>query len=475
MAIVLLAVGFLVATVIAAVEYVQLREAQARIEELESRGGGGGGGLFGELGEIFEDAFGELGEGLGGGGSQGLFGCLLPDQPFSGEAAGEGPVEEQVQAIADQVERLRELEFTDPVEPEVVSPQESADLVQDLFLEEYTEAIGEVEERLLTTLGAIPAGTDLRSLRSDLLGQQVAGFYDPETGQLVVRQAGKDLSPTDRVVLAHELDHALTDQALGIPVPDDLRAGREDADLAGSSLAEGDATLLMQQFSASLPLDEQLEGFDPSAFTEAVQAQADLADLPAYLQSELTFPYEDGLTFACDLYQEGGWAAVDRAYRDPPGTTLEILFPERYREGFAPVDPRDPGLRLKAWRATATVQMGAAPLLWLFQAPGGDPDAASADARASVEAWAGGEVHVWTNGPDTAVAMLLAEQPGRDTLCADVGEWYGASFQDDRETGTADGGLEATGGAQDAVVDCTADQVRVGMAPDLRTARLLAG
>jgi hypothetical protein len=474
-AIVLLAVGFLVATVIAAVEYVQLREAQARIEELESRGGGGGGGLFGELGEIIEDAFGGLGEGFGGGGSQGLFGCLFPDQPFSGQPAGGGPVEEQVQAIADQVERLRELEFTDHVEPEFVSPQESADLVQDLFLEEYTEAIGDVEERLLTTLGAIPAGTDLRSLRSELLGQQVAGFYDPETGQLVVRRAGEDLSPTDRVVLAHELDHALTDQALGLPVPDDLRPGREDADLAGSSLAEGDATLLMRQFSASLPLDEQLQGFDPSAFTEAIQAQADLADLPAYLQSELTFPYEDGLTFACDLYQEGGWGAVDRAYRAPPDSTLEILSPERYREGFEPVDPRDPELRLKAWRATATVQMGAAPLLWLFQAPGGDPDAALADARGSVEAWAGGEAHVWTNGPDTAVAMVLAEQPGRDTLCADVGEWYGASFQDDRETGKADGGLEAAGGAQDAVVACTADEVRLGIAPGPRTARLLAG
>jgi hypothetical protein len=473
--IVLLAVGFLVATVIAAVEYVQLREARARIEELESRGGGGDGGLFGELEEIFEDAFGELGESIGGGGSQGLFGCLFPDQPLSGPPLGDGTVEEQVQAIADQVERLRELAFTEPVEPEFVSPQESTDLVQDLFLEEYTEAIGDVEERLLTTVGAIPEGTDLRSLRSDLLGQQVAGFYDPETGQLVVRQAGEDLSPTDRVVLAHELDHALTDQALGLPVPDDLRAGREDADLAGSSLAEGDATLLMQQFSASLPLGEQLQGLDPSAFIEAIQAQAGLANLPPYLQSELTFPYEDGMSFACDLYQDGGWAAVDRAYRDPPDSTLEILFPERYREGFAPVDPRDPELRLKAWRATAFVQMGAAPLLWLFQAPGGDPDAALADPRASVEAWAGGEIHLWTNGPDTAVAMLLAEQPGRDTLCADVGEWYGASFQDDREVRTAGGGLEVTGGAQDAVVACTADEVRVGIAPDLRTARLLAG
>jgi hypothetical protein len=473
--IVLLAVGLLVATVIAAVEYVQLREARARIEELESREGGGGGGLLGELDEIFEDAFGELGEGLGGGGSQGLFGCLLPDQPFSGPRLGDGSVEEQVQAIADQVERLRELEFTDPVDPEFVSPQESTDLVQDLFLEEYTEAIGDVEERLLTTVGAIPAGTDLRSVRSDLLGQQVAGFYDPETGQLVVRQAGEDLSPTDRVVLAHELDHALTDQALGLPVPDDLRAGREDADLAGSSLAEGDATLLMQQFSTSLPLDERLQGFDASALTEAIQAQADLADVPPYLQSELTFPYEDGLTFACDLYREGGWGALDRAYRDPPDSTLEIMFPDRFREGFVPFDPRDPELRLKAWRSTATLEMGAAPLLWLFQAPGGDPDAALADPRGSVEAWAGGEVHVWTNGQDTAVAMVLAEQSGRDTLCADVGEWYGASFQDDRETGTADGGLEATGATQDAVVACTADEVQVGIAPGLRTARLLAG
>jgi hypothetical protein len=474
-AIVLLAVGFLVASIIAAVEYVQLREAQARIEELESRGQGGSGGLFGELGEIFEDAFGELGEGFGGGGSQGLFGCLLPDQPFSGPSVGQGTVEEQVQAIADQVERLRELEFTDPVDPEFVSPQESTDLVQDLFLEEYTEAIGDVEERLLTTVGAIPAGTDLRSLRSDLLGQQVAGFYDPETGQLVVRQAGEDLSPTDRVVLAHELDHALTDQALGLPVPDDLRAGREDADLAGSSLAEGDATLLMQQFSASLPLDEQLQGFDPSALTEAIQAQADLADVPPYLQSELTFPYEDGLSFACELYQQGEWGSVDRAYQDPPESSLEILFPARYGEGFEPVDPRDPSIRLKAYRLTASMQMGAAPLLWLFQAPGGDRGRVLPDPRASVEGWAGGEVHLWTDGPATALRMALAERPGVDTLCLDVQEWYGSSFPEDRERETPDGAFEADGDRQDAVITCTPDEVRVGIAPDLRTARLLAG
>lgn len=474
MAIVLLAVGFLASSSLALVEFVQLRAAREEIEELEARvaeRGGGDGGLFGDLGETFEDAFGELGESLGGGtGGRGLFGCVLPEEPFSAPPIGDVGIEEQVRAIADQVERIRRLEFIEPVDPEFVSLEESAGRVRDLFLDEYTAAIGDAETRVLTALGAIPPGTDLRTLRAELLGRQVAGFYDPETGELVVRQAGGELTLSDRVVLAHELDHALTDQVLGLPVPDDIRTGREDADLAVTALVEGDATQLMQLYSATVPVEEHLEGLDPSALIEATQAQADLASLPPYLVRELTFPYVEGLTFVCDLHAEGGWEAVNQAYGDPPDSTAEVLFPERYRTGESPVPTDVPGRLSGPWARQGVHQLGAAQLLWLFQAPGGDPDRAIPNAREAAGEWAGGTVELWRNGPATAVGISLADRPGGASLCEAMAEWYRRAFDDDAERRDVGQELVSDGPRQDALVGCFDDETRVVIAPDLGTA-----
>jgi hypothetical protein len=467
-AVVLLSVALVASTSIAVWEYVELQRARERIEELEA-GGGGGGGLLEELQEALEDLLGGLGAGSDPGAGAALD-CLAPSDPFSASAPT-GSVQQQVAAIARQVERIRELEFSGPADAEFISPEETSGRVQDLFLEEYTDAIGDAEDRILTALGAIPPDVDIRELRSSIYGQQVAGYYDPETGELVVRQSGPELTVNDRIVLAHELDHALTDQALGLPVPDDLRAGHEDADLAATALVEGDATLVMQHYALSLPLEEQLGGFDPTTFTEAIEAQADLARLPPYLAAELTFPYEEGLAFVCDLYAEGGWGAVNAAYDSPPSTSLEILVPDRYPEPFEPTDPRDPGALRDPWQLTARMQVGAAQLLWLFQAPGGDRSRALPDPRAAVEAWEGGELWLWTRGEDSAVGLALAERPDGD-LCSAVTEWYGSAFEADRETG-GEGDLVADGTDQDAVVACSEDEVRVGIGPEMATAETL--
>ena len=468
MAIVLLSVGFLAATAIAAWQYVELRQAERRIEELE--GGQSGGGILDGLEDVFEDLEGAFEEGLGdlGGDTGELARCLLPEEPYSAPAVGDLPLREQVTAIADAVEGLRELEFREPVEPRFLSPEEISSRVRELFLEEYTVAAGDEESRILAALGAVPAGTDLRTLRADLLGSQVAGFYDPRTGELVVRQAGAELTVNDRVVLAHELDHALTDQALDLPLPEDLRAGREDADLAVTALVEGDATMLMQRYAASLSLEEQLGGLDPASILDAVQAQADLAELPPYLQAELRFPYEAGLSFACHLYAEGGWDAVDAAYADPPESSVEILFPDRAPAAPAPVNV--PGLLLEPWERTTTRQLGAAQLLWLLEAPGGDPSKGLEDAMAAAGDWAGGALELWRRGPDSAIGVAIAEHPGGPSLCEAMAEWYRRAFDDDAERREPGYELVADGPRQDAVLACREGEVRLGIAPQVRTA-----
>ena len=459
----------LVVSTIAIVEYVQLRDARERISDLERADGGApveeeeeddDGGPFGEFGDLLEDLF----EGSGDLGV-GALDCI--EAAPSVEDGGD-----DIEELSETVEELRGLEFETPVEAEFLSDEETAARVQDLLLEEYTSELADVEQRVLSALGAIPPGTDLRSLRSSALGEQVAGFYEPETGELVIRQSGGEVSVADRVTLAHELDHALTDQVLDIPLPNDPQAGNEDGDLAALALVEGDATLVMQQYSTSLPFDEQFELLDPEALAEA---QAGLESMPAYLQQELLFPYEEGLRFVCELYEAGGWEAVNGAYRSPPASTDQILFPERYAAGEQPADPRDPSSPPGPWRQAGTHEIGAANLLWLFSAPGGDEGRAIETPRAAAGAWGGGELQLWTSGTDTALGISLVERPDEERLCLAVQEWYGSSFEGDSETEAQGGAFEADGDRQDAVVTCTPDEVRVGIAPDLQTARALVG
>jgi hypothetical protein len=474
-AVALLAAGFLVTSTIAVVQFVQLRSANERIEELEEaardeEGGqsesGGDGGLFGDFDDLFddfEDILGEAGGLFEGSGDLGsLVECLGPGA-LGSEGAGR-----TVGEIAAQVESIRELAFTTDVEPQFLGDEEMTERVSELFLEDYTPELADLEQRLLTTLGAIPRGTDLRELRSDAIGQQVAGFYETETKELVVRQAGEELSAIDRITLAHELTHGLTDQALGLPLPDDPELGREDADLAALAVVEGDATLVMQRYSSTLGLDEQLQLLDPEAIAAA---EAGLSEFPPYLEQELVFPYEQGLAFVCELYARGGWEEVNRAYANPPTSTAQILFPDRYSPGEEPVDPKDPGSLRRPWRRTAKLQLGAANLLWLFEAPGADPARAIQEPLAAAGGWTGGELELWENREATAIGISLTQGPGSTELCRAVRDWYAASFDDDRpEVGPSTIELSLDGERQDAILDCEGSQVRLGIAPDLGTA-----
>jgi hypothetical protein len=62
-----------------------------------------------------------------------------------------------------------------------------------------------------------------------------------------------------------------------------------------------------------------------------------LRQAPLVLRTELLFPYTDGARFARTLYDRGGFAAIDQAYRNPPSSTEQILHPEKYTQGHEPI------------------------------------------------------------------------------------------------------------------------------------------
>lgn len=427
------------------------------------------------LGDLFGGQGGE-GEGLDdlfGPDAQQLAQCLEPAGQLGSRDVGEGDADAQIDEISAIIGDLRELEFETEPDPEFLDDGQISERLAQEVREEYEPEEAELDVRVLASLGAVASDMDLLQLQTDLLTSQVAGYYDPETGELVVRadDAAAGLDPTAQTTLAHELQHAVADQRLELPIDETENTTEGDAALAALSLIEGDASLTQQQFSIiGLSLPEQLElNSDP----DIAESQRQLEDVPYYLAQSLQFPYLAGLRFVCSRYLEGGWDAVDATYDQLPTTSAEIMDPSRY--GTAPTDPRDPGDPGGDWTRARTSTFGAADLLWLFGAPGDDHARALDDPRGQALAWTGGEVSTWTAGDETAIGVAMTQQQSDGPLCDAVATWYERAFPDSTDAPPrSDERMVRESESQTAVVMCSGDEVRLGIAPDLATARTLA-
>lgn len=428
-------------------------------------------GGSGDLGDL-----GDLGGLLGGLGASGDLGSCLTGVPGSYEI-GDASLEVQVSDIAEAVADLRGLTFPSDVDPMFVSDEEMGRRVRELVEEGYPPEIEDFDTRLLVSLGMLPEGYDLLSAQMDLLDSGVAGYYDPDTGELVVATPDSDqpLPAIDQITLAHEMIHALTDAKLGIP--DALDNPRADPEIirAQQALIEGDATLGMQQFTlGALGFEEQMAMLaDP----RILGAQQEAGEFPYVLSNGLQLPYTEGMSFNCALYTDGGWAAVDAAYDDPPTNTSQILFPERYVvDRTEAVDPEPVGSPGSGWVSLREVGFGAVDLMMLFSAPGDDTGAALSDPRERARGWGGGQVEVWSHESDSAVGISLVDiGQGSESLCDSVVAWELAAFPNSDEVDVSgQEELAHSGDGRAAVVVCDGPNVRVGIGPDLETARRVA-
>ena len=100
----------------------------------------------------------------------------------------------------------------------------------------------------MAAVGLLPEGFPLRQKYIDLLGEQVAAFYDQHAHKLFMYEDASLENAQNRVVLAHELTHALQDQHFGLKrLPLEIKTN-DDRAAAASALVEGDATLVMSEY-----------------------------------------------------------------------------------------------------------------------------------------------------------------------------------------------------------------------------------
>jgi hypothetical protein len=165
-----------------------------------------------------------------------------------------------------------------------------------------------------------------------------------------------------QTTLAHELFHAVQFQKFQPP-----KFENGDEALAWMSLLEGDAVTSSAAYSAKRygePLARRLARlryrvdvpFDPLVGLNEEQRDA-WSQAPAILRETSNFPYVRGAGFVVDLYRTGGFALVDRAYRDLPRSSEQILHPQRYLDGDLP-HPIEPLSAPSGWTLSASNVLG---------------------------------------------------------------------------------------------------------------------
>jgi hypothetical protein len=317
-----------------------------------------------------------------------------------------GDLGEQIQALMGATEALRGRPFLEPVDVTIVSPEEMAQRVRANLEKELEPEDVTVEQAFTRLLGILPADVDLGAAVEDLYAEQVVGFYDGDTKELVVA-SGEELTPLGRTVVVHELVHALADQHFGISATLDrlIEEERWDEAAALQALAEGDATYFQMVYLQELPAEEQVQ-----AVLESLQADTTVLDsLPDWFGEDLAFPYEQGFGFVERLVEEGGAAAVDQAYAHLPTTVEQIMHPNAYfsLEPARPVDLAS--TTLEGYDVYEEGEFGEWNLmLYLLEGV--------SDGVATIAAggWGGDAYRIHWNGTDIAFAYLFEGDTPRD-------------------------------------------------------------
>lgn len=243
------------------------------------------------------------------------------------------------QRIREQIERevetIRGLQFKEPVNYNFLSRSEIKDVISGKLSEVYSEEefahIGDA----LGRLGLLPEAYPLRQAYVDLMGEQIAAFYDQHTHKLFMFEDASLDNEQNRIVLAHELTHALQDQHFSLKkLPLEIKTN-DDRAMAASALVEGDATLVMTQYMLR---NLSMRSLKDNLTTSLTQDTAQLQKAPRFLREMLIFPYLRGQEFCAALQVRGGYDAISEAYANLPTSSAQILDVSKYLDdATAPV------------------------------------------------------------------------------------------------------------------------------------------
>lgn len=245
-----------------------------------------------------------------------------------------------VAEISAEIEVLRETKFKHPVGASVTDREGFLAYAKQELEEESTPEDLAADEAVAKLLGTIPPQMDLLGTSLALLEEQVGGFYDPSTDEFTLMASFT--GGLAKIILAHELTHALDDQYHDLDATMEALESNDDAGFAYHAVVEGSATTLMNQWTmqhmGELSMEELMSGGDMGM--DALQ------EAPPILWKPLLGMYLKGAAFLnrTESVMKGSSRVpsledVQYAFAAPPLSSEQVLHPDKYWDEDERDDP----------------------------------------------------------------------------------------------------------------------------------------
>lgn len=242
--------------------------------------------------------------------------------------------------IRSDIESMRGMKYKRPVQVKVTDKKGLLEYIHKRTEKTETPERRVRDEQIAKMLGLIPRDVDLQAVLEKLLENQVGGFYDPGSDTFYLMDSfGGDLA---RLILSHELIHALDDQYFDLDGKLKSLHQETDAEFAYHAVAEGSGSSGGNQWTFL-----HMKDLDRKAILESSSLLSNgLEEAPALLWVPLLASYVRGEGF---LVRTAGMNMamkvpeiedIRHAFEHPPRSSEQILHPEKYWDPAALDEPR---------------------------------------------------------------------------------------------------------------------------------------
>jgi hypothetical protein len=223
------------------------------------------------------------------------------------------------------------------VKVQVVSHEAGRKKLLEGFHHDYPgESLARLGEAFIA-IGLAQDGTDLAAIAPPYYAEHFSGFFDEDDHTLYL--VADEPMEHQRLIIAHELAHAVLDARIDLGKQVKARQGDEDSGLALMAAVEGQAQAVSVEVMKRLvPLGKGNEDVSEHAVEIAVASANELAESAPtpWLGLQLAFPYDAGAKFFAARKAAGdplGLALFQRL----PVSTAQVLEPALYANDVKPL------------------------------------------------------------------------------------------------------------------------------------------
>jgi len=224
-----------------------------------------------------------------------------------------------------RVEKVRQLEFKQPVRVDVISRAEYQQRVNSTFsdLSKRERIRKNIKWKALMVVNETTNAVSVQQRNS---GASATAFYSSTQDKIILIGEENESVQIDESLLGHELVHALQNQHFSVVSRYNLSTFEQrhttEKQNSFNGLIEGDALVVEREY-------EQRCGDEWTCYIpDSPDQGTPNINYGMYLVNYQ--PYSDGPGFVRTIRRDSGWAGVNRLYENPPASTRQVARPELY-------------------------------------------------------------------------------------------------------------------------------------------------